>query len=171
MRHLQFDDDVLHGILPGAPQLAVSDVEVIGQIAFLTAEIDLDESIEELAMLQALNRSLWRLIGAEPQPIIPISPLPVDDEERARWLRELVPQLTSGDARELAYAAAYLAVVSDLELAPVEIVLLGELQRALGLDGTRAVELAEAAARTLTALDQECDPDEPMAGAGWTEQG
>lgn len=147
------DDDFLRRVLPSATQLAVSDLEVIGQLAFLTAEIDLDEDRDERRMLAALNRNLWHLIGRPPEPIVPISPLPIDREERARWIRELVPQLTTDDARELAYVAAYLTVVIDLELAPIESELLDELERALGIEHARAEQLAGAAARMLTPLD------------------
>lgn len=153
MLHFSIDDTCLRRILPSATRLAVSDVEVIGQIAFLTREIDLDEDEDEGALLEALSRNLWHLLGAAPEPIIPISPVPTDDEERARWIAELVPQLTSRDARELAYACAYLTVVIDLELAPTESELLEELQRALGIPDERASEIADAAARVLTDLD------------------
>ncbi len=140
------DEDCLRRILPNARELVVSDVEVIGQLAFLAAEIDFDEEPEEGPALDALNRSLWRIIGAEPQPVIPISPLPLpnDREQRARWIRELVPQLTSRDAREVAYVAAYLMAVADLQLAPVESELLDELQRALDIDDQRATDLRDA---------------------------
>jgi hypothetical protein len=148
-------DDLLSRILPGAKELVVSDVEVIGQLAYLAAEIDLDEDTDERFMLEALNPGLWRLIGVAPQPIVPISPVPLDREERGGWLRELVPQLTSRDARELAYVAAYLVVVADLELAPIESTLLGELERALAIAPARASELAVAASRALTEPDVE----------------
>lgn len=146
----RIDEDCFQRILPTATSLAVSDVEVIGQLAYLTAEIDFDEDVDERWLLGALNRALWHTIGAPPQPIIPISPLPIDREERARWIRELVPQLTTRDARELAYATAYLTVVVDLELAPIESELLGELQRALEIDDPRAHEISGAAAWVLT---------------------
>ena len=168
MPRAPIDDDFLRRILPTATRPTVSDVEVIGQIAYLTALIDLDDDRDEGRMLGALARNLWHLLGAPPQPIIPISPLPIDREERAAWIRELVPQLTTPEARELAYVAAYLTVVIDLELAPVESELLEELERARGIGRQRATELAEAASRMLTSLDQqdlEVDAREAWTGA------
>lgn len=166
--HIHVDDDCLRRILPDATDIAVSDVEVIAQLAFLTAEIDLDEDVDEGRLLDVLNRNLWRIVDATPRPIIPISPLPIDREERTAWLRELVPQLTTRDARELAYVAAYLTVVIDLELAPVESELLSDLQRALRIDDQRTAELGEAASEVLTALDHERAPDEEIARAPTT---
>jgi len=148
MAHL--DDNSLHTVFPQASDLAVSDVEVIGQLAFLAAEIDLDEDVLERPILDVINRGLWAQTGKPPQPIIPISPLPLDREERVRWLRELVPQLTSAHARDLAYLAAYVVVVIDLELAPVESEFLTDLQLALGIDDDRAAELRDSAVRAIT---------------------
>ena len=162
MPRVPLDEHCLRRILPATTDITESDVEVIGQIAFLTAEIDFDEDSDERRLLDVLNRSLWYLFGASPRPIIPISPLPLDREERIRWLQELVPQLTSRDAPEVAYAAAYLVIVSDFELAPVESELLDELQRALGIDDERAEEISEAAGRVLTALDEEGGADEEL---------
>lgn len=166
MPHVQLDDDCLRRVLPDATDLAASDVEVIGQIAFLAAEIDFDEQPEENWLLDVLNRGLWHIVGAPAKPITPISPLPIDREERLRWLRELVPQLATRHARELAYATAYLVVVIDLELAPVESALLVELQHALGIDNGRAEEIAELASRMLTSLDEELGLDEPPRALG-----
>lgn len=156
MPHLMLDEDFLSRLLPSA-RLSVSDVEVIGQLAFLAAEIDLDEDVDELHVLVALNRGLWRIVGRPPALITPISPVPIDREERARAINELVPRLTTVDARELAYVVAYLVIVIDLELAPVEGDLLGELEAALELEPGRAEQLALAGATMLTALD----PAEP----------
>lgn len=152
MSDVQLDEDCLRRVLPAATDLAASDVEVIGQIALLTAEIDFNEEADERSLLNVLNRSMWRLIDAPPRPITPVSPLPIDREERIGWLRKLVPRLsqTTPHARELAYATAYLVVVIDRELAPVESELLRELQRALGLDDERAEEIAEVASRAVT---------------------
>jgi hypothetical protein len=155
MPPIQLDDDCLRRVLPTATDLAASDVEVVGQIAFLTAEIDFNEDPEENWLLGALNRSLWRMIGEPAKPIAVVSPLPIDREERLKWIRELVPRLTTTHARELAYATAYLVVVIDLELAPVESALLLELQHALGINNDRAEEIAEVTSRMLTPLDVE----------------
>lgn len=155
MPHVHLDDDCLRRVLPTATDLAASDVEVIGRIAFLTAGIDFHEEPEENWLLDALNKSLWHMIGEPAKPIVPVSPLPIDREERIRWLRELVPQLSTPHARELAYATAYLVVVIDRELAPVESALLIELQHALGITNERAEEIAELASRMLTSLDEE----------------
>lgn len=150
MLPLTLDDNFLRRFLHPETELAMSDVEIIGQLAFLTAEIDLDEDRDEHRMLDALNRNLWQLIGCDPEPIIAISPLPIDREERARWIRELVPQLTSADAREIAYVTAYLTAVVDYELAPLESELLAELRLALDIEPERADELVRTAAEALT---------------------
>ncbi len=160
MPRVPLDDHRLRRLLPDAPDLTASEVETIGQLAFLTAEIDFDEEPEESSLLDTLNRSLWQMIDEAPKPIAPISPLPLDREERIDWLRKLVPRLTTTHARELAYVAAYLVVVIDLELAPIEGALLRELQHGLGIDDERASELSLAASRRLTPLDDELGPDE-----------
>lgn len=165
MLPLILDDNFLRRFLHADTELAMSDVEIIGQLAFLTAEIDLDEDRDEHRMLDALNRSLWQLIGRDPEPIIVISPLPIDREERARWIRELVPQLTSDDAREIAYVAAYLTAVVDIELAPRESELLTELQRALDIEPDRADELVRTAAQALTPPESAVTTDDDTAAA------
>ncbi len=147
---VQLDDDALRRLLPDGTDLTAADVETIGRIALLTAEIDFDEDPEESSLLERLNQRLWEVIGAPAKPVAVVSPLPLDREERMRWIRELVPRLTSTYARRLAYATAYLVVVVDHEISPIESALLGELQRALGLDDERAERIAELAAEILT---------------------
>ncbi len=164
MLPLILDDNFLRQFLLPETQLALSDVEIIGQLAYLTAEVDLDEDRDEHRMLDALNQNLWHLIGREPEPIIVLSPLPIDREERIRWLRELVPQLTSNGARELAYISAYLTAVVDFELAPLESELLIELQRALDIDPERADELVRRAAQAMTPPEAPSTADDAIAG-------
>jgi hypothetical protein len=79
-----------------------------------------------------------------------LSPLPIDAEERRAQIASLATQLATTSARELAYLVAYLLIVSDLELAPVETELLEGLQRALWIEGPRASELAAEVSELVT---------------------
>jgi len=86
------------------------------------------------------------------------SPLPLDREETQGWLDRLVPALGPG-ARELAFVLAYVVVVSNVELAPVEVRFLAALQQALGLPDDRAAELIGRIAELVTPVETSADHD------------
>src|SRR5262249_34400401 len=87
-----------------------------------------------------------------------LSPIPTDDEERAAQVAALVQQLSTTGTRDLAFALAYLMIVSDLELAPVEDALLHQLQRALPIPLERASRLLDAVGRIVTPGADEVRP-------------
>lgn len=76
--------------------------------------------------------------------------MPEMDEERAARIATLVRQLPTTGARDLAFALAYLLIVVDLELAPIEDSLLRQLQRELTIPGDRASDLIDAIAAIAT---------------------
>ena len=134
----------------GQRELGPGDARVIVAIATLAADGDLEEVPAEHALLALLGEQLCARAKISPATRLSLSPLPLDKAERALRIRELAGRLIDVRSRELAYVAAYLVVVADLELAPVESEFLDELQRMLELDHDRAAELAEAAAQFLT---------------------
>lgn len=130
--------------------LTAEQVVAILRIAYLAADIDLYEDPAERAALDELAAVLWRVAGIPPRPVPPVSPLPIDDEERRARIAELVRDLSTPGARELAYALAYVLAVSDLALDRPEPSFLEALQLALDLDDLRASELAATAAEAIT---------------------
>lgn len=118
-----------------------------GELATLAADVDLEEIRAETLCSPRWPKSYARA-QISPATFLSTSPLPLDKTERASRIRQLAGRLTDVRGRELAYVAAYLVVIADLELAPVEGQFLDELRRAL--DDDRAAELAETAAQFLT---------------------
>ncbi len=134
----------------GNPALGASDARAVVAIATLAAEIDLDEVRDEVALLAPLADELCAAAGISPATLEPVSPLPLNKAERAARIREFAALLTDARGRELAYVAAYLVAVADLELGPGESAFLDELRRVLELDDARTAELAGTAAQFLT---------------------
>jgi hypothetical protein len=79
-----------------------------------------------------------------------LSPLPGDAEERNAQIVSLASRLMSPQSRELAFVVAYLLIVSDLELGPLELELLEALRQALCIDGSRATDLLAEASELVT---------------------
>lgn len=143
-----------------APFLTVDEARVIVAIGYLALEADLDEDSDELATLDAITQQVCELAGIPPSalPPLPVTPVPLDHEERRSRIRQLASRLTRRHTRELAYAIAYIVVISDLQLSPSESDLLDDVQRTLELDDRRAGELATTVAELLTPM--ESAPDE-----------
>jgi hypothetical protein len=64
--------------------------------------------------------------------------------------RELASQLAVPGSGELAYVFAYLAIVADLELDPIEDMFVDDLRAVLGISPDRAAELVTMATAMLT---------------------
>ena len=94
--------------------------------------------------------SVWRIAGHEREPLPPVSPLPLDDEEREQWIERLAGDLDTETGRDLAYVVAYLVVTSDHQLGRTEGRTLEMLRRALGIDDARATQLAAIGAGAIT---------------------
>jgi hypothetical protein len=130
---------VVETVLAGAA-LDRAAATTILEFAQLAAGVDRDDDPRETAVLQTLAQRFAPAIGAKPDDVAPIPPVP-DEDARTQWLNALASQLPTPGARELAYLLAFLVSVADLELTAVERRALEELQRVLGVDHARAAEL------------------------------
>lgn len=136
-------------VMPGtAPN--PTEARAILQIAQLAASVDLDDDAVERGILGNLTLQLCGLAKIPISSVRPLSPLPIDAEERTERVTSLASRLVTMQSRELAYVVAYLLIVSDLELAPVESEMLEDLQRALWLAPRRAAVLAAAVSQLVT---------------------
>jgi len=150
---IEIDDAKFQQILDvtlGGQRLRPREIRTVLLIAQLAAAIDLDDDPDEQTLLQTLTSRLCALEGLSPDRIPQLAPIPTDDEERAARVAALVRELPTTGARDLAFALAYLLIVADLELAPVEDSLLQQLQRELTIPGDRARDLIEAVAAIVT---------------------
>ncbi len=136
-------------VMPGRTP-AATETSTILQIAQLAAGVDLDEDVDERGLLGTLTRQLCATAGIPLESVRPLSPLPIDAEERTARIASLAAGLATTSARELAYIVAYLLIVSDLELAPVETELLDGLRAALRVEDRRASELAAEVSELVT---------------------
>src|SRR4051794_33300716 len=158
---IDIDDAKFQQILDvtgGIPQIGPPEVRTILQVVQLAAEVDLDDDPAELTLLRSLTARLCTATGIALDRFPLLSPIPTDDEERAAQIAALVRRLPTTGARDLAFALAYLMVVSDLELAPIEDALLQQLQRALTIPPERASDLIDAIARIVTPGAAEARP-------------
>ena len=158
---IEIDDTKFQQILDvtlGSQRLAPREIRSVLAIAQLAAAVDLDDDPAERTMLQTLTSKLcaWGGIPADSVPLL--SPVPTDEEERAARIALLVRALRTTDARHLAFALAYLIIVADLELAPIEDSVLQQLQRELPIPGDRASELIEAIAASVTPGEPDANP-------------
>jgi tellurite resistance protein len=151
-------DRLFQAIVPPGPALAAAEVTAILQLGWLVAEIDLREDSDELAVWRSIARRLMTTSGDSPACVEPVSPLPLDDEERTARIHELAAKLSTRSARELAYAIAYLVAVADVELGPIEQSFLDQLRRALGIEEERAAYLVATAARIVTPRGDDAAP-------------
>jgi hypothetical protein len=127
-----------------------TETSTILQIAQLAAGVDLDEDLDERGLLGTLTQKLCATAGIPLETVTPLSPLPIHTEERTAQIATLADGLVTSSSRELAYIVAYLLIVSDLELAPVETELLDGLRGALRIEGRRASELAAEVSELVT---------------------
>jgi hypothetical protein len=158
---LAIDDAKFQQILDvtlGHPPISPPEIRTVLQVVQLAAEIDLDEDPAELTLLRSLTERLCTATGIALDSFPRLSAIPTDDEERAAQLAALVQRLPTTGARDLAFALAYLMIVSDLELAPVEDALLHQLQRALTIPPERASHLLDAVGRIVTPGADEARP-------------
>jgi len=155
---IEIDDAKFQQILDvtlGGQGLGPWELRTVLLIAQLAAAIDLDDDPDELTTLRTLTSKLCARGGLSPDRIPQLAPIPTDDEERAARVAALVRALPTTAARDLAFALAYLVIVADLELAPIEDSLLQQLRRALTIPGERASELIAAIAAIVTPSEAE----------------
>jgi hypothetical protein len=142
----------------GSQPIRPADVQTVLQLVRLAAEIDLDDDPAEQALLRALTARLSTAAGVTLADIPRPFPVPTDGEERAAQIAALVRRLPTTGTRDLTLALAYLMIVSDLELAPIETTTLAELQRALTIPPDRASQVIDAVARIVTPGAAEAQP-------------
>ena len=150
---IEIDDAKFQQILDatlGSQRIGPQEIRTILQVAQLAATVDLDDDPDERTLLGTLTSKLCAVAGISPQTVPLLSPIPTDDEERTARIAALVRQLPTTGARDLAFALAYLLIVVDLELAPIEDALLRELLRQLTIPGDRATDLIDAIAAIVT---------------------
>lgn len=127
-----------------------AETRAILQIAQLAAGVDLTDDADEHGLLGSLIYRLCTLAEIPISSVPVLSPLPIDAEERNALISSLANRVVTTGGRELAYIMAYLLIVSDLELAPVETELLEGLRRALWIQRDRAAELIAEASTLVT---------------------
>lgn len=149
---IAIDDAKLHDIVTatrgGVPRGA--EIQAIIEAAQVAAAVEPDETGEESTLVRGLIAQLCAIADLDPMLIRPLSRVPTDAEERAAYLSGLRGRLPSDGARELAFVLAYLVVVADYELAPVETDLLEAMQRELAISSERAAALVASAAALVT---------------------
>ena len=158
---LAIDDAKFQQILDvtlGGQPITPPELCTLLQVIQLAAEVDLDEDPAELTLLRSLTERLCTATGIALDRFPLLSPIPTDDEERAAQLAVLVPRLPTTGTRDLAFALAYLMIVADLELAPVEDALLHQLRRALTIPPERASRLLTTIGRIVTPGADEARP-------------
>jgi hypothetical protein len=158
---LAIDDAKFQQILDvtlGGQPIAPPELCALLQVVQLAAEVDLDEDPAELTLLRSLTERLCSATGIALDRFPLLSPIPTDDEERAAQLAALVQRLPTTGTRDLAFALAYLMIVADLELAPIEDALLHQLRRALTIPPERASRLLDAVGRIVTPGADEARP-------------
>ncbi|HEX7839787.1 MAG TPA: hypothetical protein VF469_20065 [Kofleriaceae bacterium] len=150
---IEIDDAKFQQILDvtlGSQRLGPHEIRTVLLVAQLAAAVDLDDDPAERTTLQALTSRLCAWGGISPDSVPLLSPVPMDEEERAARIATLVRALRTTGARDLAFALAYLIIVADLELAPIEDSVLQQLQRELTIPGERASDLISAVAAIVT---------------------
>ncbi|HEX2692357.1 MAG TPA: hypothetical protein VHN14_37375 [Kofleriaceae bacterium] len=148
----------------GPQPIEPRELRAIVQLAQLAAWIDLDDDPAERTLVQALTKRLCAWGGLAMDSITVLSPVPTDDEERTARIAELARQLTTSGARELGFVLAYLVIIVDLELAPVESALLEQFQDGLAIPRARADDLVEAISRIVTPGSASLPDPEVMTG-------
>ncbi len=150
---IQLDDAMFQQILDttvGPAKLEPREARGVIALAELAAAVDLHDSPEESTVLGGFERRLCERAGIDLATLHPLAVVPLYEDERIEAIAERARPLATRGSRELAYAIAYLVIVADRELAPVETRFLDDVGRALEIDPPRAAELAERAAQIVT---------------------
>ena len=118
--------------------LPVDDVETILAIAQMAVDADGQEDAEEIQAFFALGKAVYELAGVKDAA----TPTFFNDEDDLEAIRQLGAQLSTQASREVAYAAAHLLTVIDVQIAPEEDDFLEDLRTTFGITPDRAGELA-----------------------------
>lgn len=133
---MPIDDAKLHTILTAIHgQLTEREASAIIDVARLAASVDKKSDVGEMAVLIQLCGHLTQMAKMEGLPF----PTKAIDEDR---LLDISDSLIPTGARELAYACAYLVMVSDQKITAEEAKLTTMLGDAMVIDPGRAKQLA-----------------------------
>jgi hypothetical protein len=129
-------------------KLPAEDVETILAIAQMAVDADGQEDAEEIQAFFALGKAVYELAGIMDAS----TPTFFNDEDDLEAIRQLGAQLTTQASREVAYAAAHLLTVIDVQIAPEEDDFLEDLRTTFGITPDRAGELATMMGAAITPL-------------------
>ena len=132
---MTFDTELRSTLLSIHAKPTPAEAAAIIDVARLAATADNKTDPLEMSVLLSLTRIVCELAGIAEVP----ATKPVDAERLAQIGETLVPQ----GARELAFAAAFLVMVQDLEVTAEEKKMADALGEALVLEGARAKQLAD----------------------------
>ncbi|HTL37264.1 MAG TPA: hypothetical protein VL326_29225 [Kofleriaceae bacterium] len=127
-------------------KLSAEDAETIIELAQMAVDADGQEDVDEIKTFFALGKAVYELAGLADAP----TPTFIGDDDDLERIRELGAKLSSKESRELAYAAAHLLTVVDVQIAPEEDEFLEKLRSALGIAEDRADELAAQMSSAIT---------------------
>lgn len=128
--------------------LPANEAELIIAIAQLAVAADRIDDADERQLFADLAGHVYK--HAKLSTTVPeLGPVD-DDDAREDHLRSHAGQLVGKPSAALAFAIAYILVISDLELAPEESDLLDVLREALGIDEDTAGELSATVAEAIT---------------------
>jgi hypothetical protein len=128
--------------------LPAGDAELVIAIAQLAVAADRVDDPDEQRLFQEIAAHVYRHANVETTP--PTLAAIADDEQRIDHLRSHAAQLAGKPSAHLAFALAYALVISDMDIAPEEGVMLDTLREALGLDEDRANDLSSAVGMAVT---------------------
>jgi hypothetical protein len=128
--------------------LSAGEAELVIAIAQLAVAADRVDDPDEQRLFQEIAAHVYRHANVETTP--PTLAAIADDEQRIDHLRSHAAQLAGKPAAHLAFALAYALVISDMDIAPEEGVMLDTLREALGLDEDRANDLSSAVGMAVT---------------------
>lgn len=133
---MPIDDARLHTVLTTIHRdLTEREASAIIDVARLAASVDKKSDVSEMAVLIQLLGHLTQMANMAGIPF----PTKAIDEDR---LLDISDSLIPNGARELAYACAYLVMISDQTMTPEETKLTSMLGDAMVIDPGRAKVLA-----------------------------
>lgn len=127
-------------------KLSLDDAETILELAQMAVDSDGQEDIDEIKTFAVIGKAVFELAGMVDAP----TPAFLGDDDDLERIRDLGAKLSTTQARELAYAAAHLLAVIDVQIQPEEDEFLEKLRTALGITEDRADQLAEQMGEAIT---------------------
>jgi hypothetical protein len=128
--------------------LPPGEAELVIAIAQLAIAADRYDDPDEKRFFEEVAAHVYRHANVE--TTAPTLAAITDDEQRIEHLRSHAAQLAGKPSASLAFALAYALVISDMDIAPEEGVMLDTLREALGLSEDRANDLSSAVGMAVT---------------------